>query len=128
MILLDTCTFIWQILDPTFLSLSAKHALDAHRGDLFVSNFSAFEVARLVKKKKLKIPRDAGPWFYASLEEFAIREIPLTSILMFLAEELPDIHSDPADRFIIATAVAYGMSIVTPDQTIAKYPHIKTIW
>lgn len=128
MILLDTCTFVWKVLDPSCLSASAQNALHQYREAVFISNFSAFEMARLVKKKRISIPLEAEPWFYAALEEFQIREIVLTSDLMFLAEKLPEIHQDPADRFIIATALAYNLTIITPDQTIAKYPKVKTMW
>ena len=38
------------------------------------------------------------------------------------------LHSDPADRIIIATANAMGAPVVTKDKKILNYPHVKTIW
>jgi PIN domain nuclease of toxin-antitoxin system len=40
---------------------------------------------------------------------------------MFRATELPDIHKDPADRFIIATAVLGNMVVVTTDRRFPQY-------
>ncbi|MBW2741861.1 MAG: PIN domain-containing protein, partial [Deltaproteobacteria bacterium] len=34
----------------------------------------------------------------------------------------------PADRIIIATAISLGASLITKDERILKYPHVKTIW
>lgn len=128
MILLDTCTLIWFIGDQSLLSSKAKSSLQENARNLFVSGISAFEIARLVKKRKITLPASPLRWFYAALQEQQIQEISLSTYFMFLAEDLPDIHQDPADRFLIATALAYDLTIVTPDQTIAKYPHVKTMW
>ena len=37
------------------------------------------------------------------------------------AVELPDIHRDPADRFIIATALIGNIPVVTADRHFAQY-------
>jgi PIN domain nuclease of toxin-antitoxin system len=44
------------------------------------------------------------------------------------ATVLPDIHKDPADRIIIATAQARGALLVTADETIQTYPNLITVW
>jgi PIN domain nuclease of toxin-antitoxin system len=36
--------------------------------------------------------------------------------------ELPPIHRDPFDRMIICQALAYDLTVVTADDTVAKYP------
>ena len=38
------------------------------------------------------------------------------------------LHSDPADRIIIATAITIGAPVVTKDEKVPNYPHVKTIW
>jgi PIN domain nuclease of toxin-antitoxin system len=37
-------------------------------------------------------------------------------------------HSDPADRIIIATAVQLGATLITRDDKLRAYPHVKTEW
>jgi PIN domain nuclease of toxin-antitoxin system len=41
--------------------------------------------------------------------------------ICLLASELPPIHKDPCDRFIIAAAIVRGMPIVTTDRRFAEY-------
>jgi PIN domain nuclease of toxin-antitoxin system len=38
------------------------------------------------------------------------------------------LHDDPADRVIIATALALGMPLITRDRRLQDYPHLETIW
>ena len=42
--------------------------------------------------------------------------IPLSEEVMFKATELPAVHRDPADRFIIATASLGNLTVVTTDR------------
>ncbi len=44
------------------------------------------------------------------------------------AGTLPWIHSDPFDRILVATARLHSLPIITADETIAKYPGIRTLW
>ena len=44
-----------------------------------------------------------------------------------LVQELPKIHGDPFDRILVATAQAKGLTIITRDRTIPKYP-VKILW
>ena len=52
-----------------------------------------------------------------------------TSLRRFHASTvLPDIHKDPADRIIIATAMERNAQLVTADETIQGYPNLQTVW
>jgi PIN domain nuclease of toxin-antitoxin system len=57
-----------------------------------------------------------------------VREFPITASIALRAAELPRIHNDPADRFIIATALECAIPVVTPDDKIRQYPGIQVIW
>ena len=52
--------------------------------------------------------------------------LPLTPGPAFRSVELLDIHNDPADRFIIATALENDLPVVTSDDKFVKYG-VKTI-
>ncbi len=55
--------------------------------------------------------------------------IPVDNSIAVKSVNLPQpFHSDPADRIIIATAISLGASLITKDERILKYPHVKTIW
>lgn len=43
--------------------------------------------------------------------------------------ELPgEFHKDPADRIIVATARKLAAPLITVDDKIRAYPHVRTIW
>jgi PIN domain nuclease of toxin-antitoxin system len=40
---------------------------------------------------------------------------------------LPPLHGDPFDRLLVAQAIVHGMTILTPDPIVARYP-ARTLW
>jgi PIN domain nuclease of toxin-antitoxin system len=62
-----------------------------------------------------------------ALKQHGIRELPVTAVVGCLAACPPDIHNDPFDRIIIATARLCGMKIVTRDKVIPTYPEVTVI-
>lgn len=56
-------------------------------------------------------------WLKAGLEE-----IPLDGAHALAASALEAFHADPADRFIVATALARDATLVTADQAILAWP------
>lgn len=53
---------------------------------------------------------------------FGIREVPLTASMAIRADGLTDCHADPADRFIIATALTLDVTLLTADEQILRWP------
>ena len=94
-----------------------------------VSSISAWEVALLVKHKRLKLSMDVADWIAISENLPFIQFIPVSNSIAVRSVNLPlPLHDDPADRIIIATALSVGASIVTKDKKISDYSHITTIW
>lgn len=54
--------------------------------------------------------------------------LPLTAEHSFRLFGLPNHHSDPFDRMLIATALAEDMSIVANDRVFKKYKGLRVIW
>ena len=52
-----------------------------------------------------------------------ILELPLTGDIAIIAVELADLHGDPADRFIAATAIAHNATLMTADAALLRWPH-----
>ena len=63
--------------------------------------------------------RDIGSWRMDLLKEGLI-EIPVDGDIGIRANALPDFHSDPADRIIVATAMS-GHRLVTADERILSW-------
>jgi len=131
MIVLDTHAWLWFTSNPAVLSKKAKKTIDAavKEKNVLVSSISAWEVALLVKHKRLKLSMDVTDWIAISENLPFIQFIPVSNSIAVRSVYLPQpLHADPADRIIIATALANGASIVTKDKKISDYSHVKTIW
>jgi PIN domain nuclease of toxin-antitoxin system len=127
MIILDTCVFIWLIDQQENLSEAACKAVRTHPDALYCSSISLFEMALKQKKGKLMLPLPALECFEKAMELHGVKEVPVDSKVCAQAVNLPAIHRDPCDRFIIATAIVHDMHIVTADTTIAQY-NVPVIW
>lgn len=128
MLLLDTCSLLWLVSDPTQFSATAMSWLNDPARVLHVSAFSAHEVGVLVKKNRIRLRSAAEVWFGKAIHAHSILVLPITWEIALSATQLPPIHNDPADRLIIATALAHGLAIMSPDRHFPSYPHVRVIW
>ena len=128
LVLLDTCAAIWLMNRGPMrdASLIAIMAAGRARG-IFVSPVSAWEIGMLSKGRPgraegLHFVPDPKTWFAKLMAAPRVREAPLTPDIAIEASFLPgEIHADPADRLLIATARHLGASIVTRDSRIIAY-------
>ena len=131
MIVLDTHVWVWFVSNPELLSKPAKKAINAAMAqkEIFISSISAWEVALLVDKKRLELTIDVTDWIAKSEKLQFFQFIPVDNSVAVKSVNLPQpLHSDPADRIIIATAITIAASVVTKDEKILNYPHVKSIW
>lgn len=129
MILLDTHIWTWLADDNENLSDHHKHAIREHRSDgLGVSAISCWEIAKLVEYERLKLTCDVVEWMNAALTLPGIQLIELTPEIAIASTNLPgEFHKDPADQIIVATANEYDLVLLTMDEKILKYEHVKTL-
>ena len=131
MIVLDTHVWVLFVSNPELLSKRAKRSLDTAMEEkgILISSISAWEVALLVAKKRLRLTLGVTDWIAKSEALPFITFIPVDNSVAIKSVNLPQpLHSDPADRIIIATAISMGAPLVTKDKKILKYPHVQTIW
>jgi len=76
----------------------------------------------LIAKRRLRALKSASEQ-RAKLLTAGIRELPLTGEIAILAAELENLNSDPADRIIAVTAIAYDATLVTADDNLLRWPH-----
>ncbi|HEX5037569.1 MAG TPA: type II toxin-antitoxin system VapC family toxin [bacterium] len=127
-LLLDTCTLWWLTSEPDRLSESARRAIEEDSESLFVSSISALELAMKIAKGKLGIPLESPEtWFREVLKHHGVEQVPINFQIASHSGELPQHHKDPYDRLIVATALEYGMTIITPDALIKKYD-VNCLW
>ncbi len=131
MIVLGTHAWIWWVSSPEFLSETAKQIIDeaATQKNVFISSISTWEIAILVSRGRLKLTMSPADWVAASEALPFFDFVPVSNSIALKSVQLPGIlHNDPADRIIIATAVSLGAVLVTKDEKIRNYPHVKTVW
>ena len=84
----------------------------------------------LVAKQRLALDRDVGEWLDAALALPGLRLAPLEPPMAVDATRLPgELHGDPADRMIAATARHHTAILVTDDRLLLEYGaagHLKT--
>ncbi len=84
--------------------------------ELAVSAISFWEVAMLTAKGRIQLAEDTGPWRREQLEQGLV-ELPIDGATAIRAGLLTNMHGDPADRLIVATALQ-GHRLATADERI----------
>ena len=131
MIVLDTHTLLWWVNDPTTLSKPAKKAIDVavKSASVHVSCISSWEIALLVERGRLRLALDVRDWICRCEALPFLTFVPVSNAIAVESVRLPGFpHADPADRIIAATALSLGAALVTKDDKLRNYPHVKTIW
>lgn len=132
MIVLDTHTLVWWASGiKAQVSVAAMEAIEAEMpgGDIFVSSISAWELAMLVDRGRIDLSMDIERWLSVVGQIEAVRFVPMDNEIALKSVALPgEFHKDPADRIIVATARKFAAPLVTADDRIRAYPHVKTIW
>lgn len=119
MILLDTHVMIWRAAGDRRIGRRAARRVDQALRDreLCVSAFSFWEVGLLIAAGRLRTRLTPDEFRVASLRA-GIEEIPVDGKIAILSTQLTDMHPDPADRIIVATALEKGATLVTADAQI----------
>ena len=122
MILLDTHTLLWLAGGHTQLGDQARHVADAAlaHDDLGVSAITFWEIAMLHQRGRIQLLQPVDTWRQRILDQ-GLREWPLTGEVGIAATTLVDFHQDPADRFITATALRHGATLITADERILTW-------
>ncbi len=131
MIVLDTHALVWWVTGDPALSKKARAEIEREQagGDIIISSISAWEIAMLVERERLLLSMDVGSWLATVAEIDSVRFFPVDVEIAVKSIDLPgEFHKDPADRMIVATARRLAASLVTKDDKIRAYAHVKTVW
>ena len=123
-LILDTCGLLSLsgIADKKLSSGCLEKICSANQ--LYISSCSSFEIALKHKRGQLELGKFSSPedFWKGCMQRYVLSEVPVSTELFNHAVRLPDHHSDPFDRLIIATALALTCPIVTYDKLFKKYP------
>jgi PIN domain nuclease of toxin-antitoxin system len=133
LLLLDTHVLIWLMFGDNRLGSRAKAEIAriGRAGDLLVSAITPWEIGVLVNKKRVDLHRDILVWIREALSMPGVSLISLDPEIAVASTRLPfEMHSDPADRILVATARHLGATLVTADHALlalSKKGHFRGI-
>ena len=128
MLLLDTHAFVWLASDQSKLSSTGLKAIQENAERLYISSISAMEIGILVKHRRLRLPVSPEDFIERALYQHGIQEIPVNREIALASTKLPEIHNDPFDRLLIATAVIKVCVLLSKDKMIPQYQTVKVLW
>jgi PIN domain nuclease of toxin-antitoxin system len=124
MILLDTHALVWMNQDDASLGKAARRLVQAawDAEELAVSAISFWECEMLHAAKRMQLLQSPVAW-RAQLLAAGLIEFPVDGEIAMLSVHLDLPHKDPAGRFIAATAIAKGATLMTADNKLLKWKH-----
>ena len=126
-LLLDTHIWIWNELEPWKITSEINRELASPDNQLWLSPVSVWETVVLLEKRRISLIQDFRQWVDESVTALQLQEAALT---WEVARELPFTvlgHRDPADRFLVATAKVYDLTLVTSDERLLSVPGLQVL-
>lgn len=120
-LLLDSHLLLWAAGTPERLSAAARALLEDPDSELLFSAASLWEIAikRALGREDFQV--DARVLRRGLLDN-GYAELAVTSEHAVAIDTLPPIHRDPFDRLLVAQAQVEGITLLTSDESIARYP------
>jgi PIN domain nuclease of toxin-antitoxin system len=116
LLLLDTHCWLWAQLGQ--VERLSRRAVSALRNAESGGNL----LGMLVKHGRVALPMNIRSWVDEALTKPGISLAPLSAEIAIESSSLPgNLHRDPADRIIVATARAWNATLLTKDQRLIDY-------
>ncbi len=126
MLVLDTHMVLWWGGEPRRLGRKAAPRLE--RADhLGIPVIVFWEIALLIRKGRFELGLTVKRWLAAVEGIPRVEVLPLTAEIAVAADAL-EMHADPADRFIVATALHHAAPLVSKDRLMQDLRIVETIW
>jgi Uncharacterized protein conserved in bacteria len=126
-LLLDTHIWLWSRLEPDRLSRRVARELQNPANELWLSPISIWETLILCEKGRLKLDGGAAEWILKAMRAVPMSEAPLTTQVALETAKVRLPHRDPADRFLIATARVFELTLVTADAALIEARQVRVL-
>ena len=126
-LLLDTHIWVWSVLDRARLSRRVIAELENSANELWLSPISLWEVLTLCQKGKLSLLPSPADWIANTLAAVPLREAQVTYQVAQETDRVRLPHRDPADRFLVATARVFALTLVTADEHLLKAKQVSVL-
>jgi PIN domain nuclease of toxin-antitoxin system len=125
--ILDTHVWLWSLIEPRELSPAVVRALRDPANYIWLSPVSIWETLLLAERGRLDLRPTPQSWIEEAQRVLPTRDAPVTREVAVESRRLDLSHEDPADRFIAATAVVYGLTLVTADTRLLGSRRYQTL-
>jgi PIN domain nuclease of toxin-antitoxin system len=126
-LLLDTHIWVWSALDRGRISARLAGILENPDNELWLSPISLWEVVTLCQKQRLTLHPNAQAWITNVLDAVPMREAQITYQVAQETARVQLPHRDPADRFLVATARVFDLTLVTADAQLLKSKQVAVL-
>ena len=126
-VLLDTHIWLWSLLDPDRLGPRTRALIEDAADEKWLSPISVWETLMLAGRGRIVLEPDPEAWIRSRLARLPLHEAALTAEVAFAGQRLRVDSSDPADRFLAASAFVYGLTLVTADGRLRHIPGIDVL-
>lgn len=131
MLVLDTHVLVWWVNGDHSLPTKTKKVINntlSKGGEVIISSISVWEIAMLIQRGRLLLNMDVDSWIAQVDRIEGVTCHPVDNEIALKSVTLPGkLHKDPADRMIVATARKLALPLLTMDEKLLKYRHVKTI-
>jgi PIN domain nuclease of toxin-antitoxin system len=117
-LLLDTHIWLWSLGEPARLHRRVRTALTRPATELWLSPISVWELLVLAERGRVKLDGQPRQWVADALARTPAQEPVLTYDVALRSREIMLAHPDPADRFLVATALVYDLILVSADEAL----------
>jgi PIN domain nuclease of toxin-antitoxin system len=126
-LLLDTHIWVWSALDRGRISARLTGILENPDNELWLSPISLWEVLTLCQKQRLALHPNPQAWITHVLDTVPMREAQITYQVAQETARVQLPHRDPADRFLVATARVFDLTLVTADAQLRKSKQVAVL-
>lgn len=120
-LLLDTHVWLWTLVAPGRIDAEAMGVLADPDNELYLSAASSWEIAIKYRLGKLHLPEEPEDFVPSRLIRDGVLPLVIEHRHTLAVAGLPDHHSDPFDRLLVAQARTEMMHLVSHDKAMSAY-------
>ncbi len=124
--LLDTHVWCWYLAGSDRLSEGTRSAIEDRPSECWLSAISVWEAGMLIRKGRIRIETDFDAWLELAFVRLPLQSAPLTFEIAQRSLGIELATRDPADAFLVATALVHDLVLVTADRILLDAPGIRT--
>jgi PIN domain nuclease of toxin-antitoxin system len=126
-LLLDTHIWLWALLEPERLPRAAADAIAADGNRCWLSSLSIWEALMLAERRRIEIDAGGESWIREALARWPLEIADVGAEVVFASRRLATHHADPVDRFLLATAQVFDLTLVTADRLLEGVPGARVL-